>query len=245
RLGCAAHAVANGRQALAALAEAPYDILLLDCQMPELDGYETARLIRQRETPTATPTGNLSTPLHIIAMTANAMQGDRERCLATGMDDYIAKPVRLADLAAAVERARRFLPQLTPRPTSPTALPTRTTATASLDLSAVRALCGPAATGESDSLAELIELYLRDAQAQCDQMERGLAEGKAQVVQAAAHSLKGSSSNLGALPLAGCCAELEQRAKAGRLTDCPAILDKVRAEFARVTSDLQAELRQS
>jgi CheY-like chemotaxis protein len=98
KLGCQADAVANGREALEALAALPYDVLLLDCQMPEMDGYDAARAIRSRERSEAL--GRIA----ILAMTASALAGDRERCLEAGMDDYIAKPVNLKDLGAVLGR---------------------------------------------------------------------------------------------------------------------------------------------
>jgi PAS domain S-box-containing protein len=103
KLGCTATAVANGCEVLAALERAAYDIVLTDCQMPEMDGYETTRAIRAWESDLARPR-RWQAPLHIIAMTAHAMQGDREKCLAAGMNSYVSKPVQLAELQAVLER---------------------------------------------------------------------------------------------------------------------------------------------
>jgi two-component system, sensor histidine kinase and response regulator len=103
KIGYTAQAVANGAEVLKALEQVPYDVILMDCQMPILDGYETTRTIRAREQALegACP---WKIPIHIIAMTAHAMQGEREKCLAAGMDDYLSKPVRTADLKAVLEK---------------------------------------------------------------------------------------------------------------------------------------------
>jgi light-regulated signal transduction histidine kinase (bacteriophytochrome)/CheY-like chemotaxis protein len=103
RLRYRADAVINGLEVLEALPRIPYDVVLMDCQMPEMDGYETSAAIRQREGRTDSPCPWKS-PLYIIALTAHAMQGDREKCLAAGMDDYLSKPIRPAELQAALER---------------------------------------------------------------------------------------------------------------------------------------------
>ena len=95
RLGCTVDLAANGREAIDRIGDGPYDMVFMDCQMPELDGYAATREIRRREGASRTP---------IVAMTASAMEGDREKCLAAGMDDYIAKPVTKEDLRAAVAR---------------------------------------------------------------------------------------------------------------------------------------------
>jgi PAS domain S-box-containing protein len=103
RLGCSADVVANGLEVLAALPRLHYDVVLMDCQMPEMDGFEATLAIRKREQDTRSHCP-WNGPVHIIAMTANAMQGDREKCLAAGMDDYVSKPVRLTELHSALAR---------------------------------------------------------------------------------------------------------------------------------------------
>jgi two-component system sensor histidine kinase/response regulator len=103
KLGCSADATSNGLETLEALRRIPYRLIIMDCQMPEMDGYEATRLIRkcERETGVGCP---WIAPVHIVALTASAMQGDREKCLAVGMNDYLSKPIRLPELHAALER---------------------------------------------------------------------------------------------------------------------------------------------
>ena len=96
KLGLKADLAANGREAAQAVLDQTYDLVLMDCQMPEMDGFQATRLIREQESP--------GHRVPILAMTANAMQGDRERCLASGMDDYLAKPVTLDGLKNALHR---------------------------------------------------------------------------------------------------------------------------------------------
>ncbi len=102
-LGFGADAVVNGIEVLEALNRVRYDVVLMDCQMPRLDGYETTRRIRQLEIQGGTPLDR-RTPVYIIAMTANALEGDREKCLASGMNDYLSKPVRRNELKVALDR---------------------------------------------------------------------------------------------------------------------------------------------
>ncbi len=107
KCGYQADTVTDGKAVLEAVSRTPYDIILMDCQMPEMDGYETTRTIRRREQNWAKLGQRRNPPVYIIAMTANAMQGDREKCLAAGMDDYLTKPVRGLELQAALERWRQ------------------------------------------------------------------------------------------------------------------------------------------
>jgi CheY-like chemotaxis protein len=101
RMGYAVHAVSNGCEAVEAVAHHDYTVILMDCQMPEMDGFEATRLIRQQEQHAS---ANSDRPLPIIAITANAMNGDREACLTAGMDDYIAKPIHAEELHTLLER---------------------------------------------------------------------------------------------------------------------------------------------
>jgi two-component system, sensor histidine kinase and response regulator len=120
RLRYRADAVVNGLEVLEALQRVPYDLVLMDCQMPEMDGYETSEAIRQRENRSDSPCPWKS-PLYIIALTAHAMQGDREKCITAGMDDYLSKPIRPAELQAALERWQIAVQH--PKPTHSGCLP--------------------------------------------------------------------------------------------------------------------------
>jgi two-component system sensor histidine kinase/response regulator len=108
KLGYLADAVANGREVLEALRRAPYEFILMDCQMPEMDGYEATRIIRQWEQSVEGPC-SWPVPIYIIAVTAHAMEGDRQKCLAVGMSDYLSKPMRAPELQAALERGQRAI----------------------------------------------------------------------------------------------------------------------------------------
>ena len=108
KLGYDADIVANGVEVLSALERTHYDVIFMDCHMPKMEGYETSRRIRERE---SAYNGQAKPQTHIVALTANAMEGDREKCIAAGMDDYLSKPTRIDDLAAALARLREAAPK--------------------------------------------------------------------------------------------------------------------------------------
>ena len=234
KLGYDADTVANGRQALEALRERPYEIILMDCHMPEMDGYEATLRIRQREQEAALH-ANPGPPVYIVAMTANALQEDFEACLAAGMNAFISKPVVLEELQAVLERVslRTTAPPVEDGSANGAGPP--------VDLTVMAGLRELGAPGEPDPLAELIELFMADAPERLQQMQAALAAGDAPLLRTLAHTCKGSANNLGARPMAAVSARLEEDAKAGELSGAPARLEQLRAEYARVEQVLRDE----
>jgi len=247
-LGCRVTVTATGREAMAALARAAYDVVLMDVQMPEMDGLAATRAIRKREV----HTGSGHTP--IIALTANAFAQDCAACLAAGMDDYLSKPFTLGQLQATL--ARWLAPQTTmPLPCTPAAydVPPPSPApdtqeapslarTSPLDpkpLDALRALQQP---GGPDVLGKVLRAYLSSAPQLLATLRAALTHGEAPTVQRAAHSLKSSSANVGAVALAAHCKELEAMGRTNTLTNAATVLGHIEVEYAQVDAALTAEL---
>ncbi len=218
-LGYRADAVANGKEAVEAVTRLPYDIILMDCHMPEMDGYDATRRIRE-----------LGIPVHIIAMTANAMEGDREECLAAGMNDYVPKPVRVAALKAALDRWAALA--------------------AAADGSAAPAVEVPAIGAEEigeliresggTGIGELVAIYTEESPRMLGAIRDALASGDAKALRRAAHELKGACGNFGAHPLHALCGALETRGRAGVVAAAEPLLPDVLREQARVIAALLA-----
>jgi PAS domain S-box-containing protein len=236
RLGFSADSVSNGIEVLSALQRVPYDIILMDCQMPDMDGYEVTRRIRQGGSDSYI---HLRASPYIIALTANALQGERERCLALGMNDYLSKPLHLRELEAALQRALlKMKPSLAMNGTDHS----RDEASEALDQTVINGLRELREPGQPDPLAELIELFRRDARPRLGKMEAALEAGDMPTLAATTHALKGSASNLGAKHLASLCATLEKQAQAGERNPAQTTLDQVTAEFEKVDALLRTEL---
>lgn len=217
---------ANGLEVIAALGRRPYHIILMDMQMPDMDGLDATRLLRRD-----IPLGNQP---RIIAMTANAMQGDKEACLAAGMDDYISKPVQVQELQAALERwGRQALRQIKPV--------TATAQLPALDRAALNNLRNLGGTADPGLLAEMIDLFLSEAPPLIEAMDKAVLGGSALALRQAAHSLKGSSNTLGAKTLAELCASLEKMARDEQLIDAGPVLAGLKSEYGRVAPALLAE----
>ena len=225
KLGFYAHAVGNGVEVLQEVQRVTYDVILMDCQMPEMDGYEVTERIRNFEK--ANPQ---RPPVYIIAVTAHALDGDRERCLSAGMNDYLTKPLHIAQLDAALARAsRRRVPV--------------EKLNIVLDPVCIAGLKELREPGQPDPLVELCELFNRESDACVQKMEAGLAAQDANGAARAAHSLKGSASNLGAHRLAGACAAFEQSAKSSGWKQAEAQLREIRTQLEKVRESLKAEFQ--
>ena len=221
--GFQAHIAENGCRALEAMADKSFAAVLMDCQMPELDGYETTREIRRRERD--------GERIPIIAMTANSMRGERERCLAAGMDDYLSKPLRNRVLKDALTR---WVPAELERPAD-----AREAAPEIED----DIVAGAAGDGqellndaviadleglEGDLLPKLLALYFDQAAEHLSELDEAIAGGAVETVRQTGHKLKGSSLTLGAAHVSSIAAELEAIAKAGGLDGAAAVLERLR-----------------
>ena len=248
RLGCQATAVATGAEAVAALERETYDLVLMDVQMPQMDGLTATRLIRNREARTG------SGRIPIVALTANAFTRDAEACIAAGMDDYLSKPFTLGQLHAVLaRRLSRALVGAAPFDQGESAAPVADNGhgrrvpaplprEAVLDrrpLDALRALQRP---DRPNVLQKVLDAFWESSSRLVTAMEAGLSRGDAQAVHQAAHSLKSSSANIGATTLSAHCREIETLGRANALADAVAVFERLRAEHALVEAALKREL---
>ena len=226
KLGFRFDVAVDGRVAVAAVKAGRYDAILMDCQMPEMDGYEATAEIRRLEG------ADRHTP--IIAMTAAAMEGDREACLAAGMDDYITKPIRVDVVAATLERWINGAP--IEHPGASTSAPDATVRTP-LDhdqLDVLRSLDD----GDGSILAEIVDQYLDQTATGREQIYQAASTGDAFALARAAHTIKGASANVGAQLVAEVCAQIESCGVQERLPLATGLLDRFDVEFARAREAL-------
>jgi HPt (histidine-containing phosphotransfer) domain-containing protein len=176
-------------------------------------------------------------------MTANALEGDRERCLAAGMDDYLAKPVTTEKL---VEVLQRWIPRDGPPARGSEGEDSGAGAPddgdESIDATVLAGLRGLQQPGTPDLLGRLIELFLDDAAPRLASLAQAVAQGDARALERQAHTLKGSSANIGARQLARLCEDLEMLGRSGELGRAPGVLTQLEAEFDRVRAALRAEM---
>ncbi|MBA2714940.1 MAG: response regulator, partial [Rubrobacteraceae bacterium] len=240
RLGYRADVAADGLEAVEAISRVPYHAILMDVQMPEMDGYEATAEIKRRE-----EGEGRRTP--IIAMTANAMQGDREKALEAGMDDYVPKPVKPGELEVVL---KRWIPQEEEKDVSITiaeaeeedGIVTPEATEDPLDRPIIENLLE---LGGSDLLSELAKMFFEDTKSGLTVLREAVQGDDAPTVERVAHTLKGSSGNMGAKGMARICGELQEVGAAGDLARAPALLGHLEEEFGRVRPALEAEKARS
>lgn len=227
----------NGLEALTATETVAYDVVLMDCQMPEMDGFEASTELRRREAETS------SRRLPIIGLTANAGAGSRENCLEAGMDDYVSKPFRRNVLLAALAKWTQSVPTdraslqneevSAPAPAELEAAP--------LDVEALQALRDLQRPGRPDVLTRVIDLFSLDAPRLVAAMLDAVASDDADALRHAAHTLKSTSANVGAVSLSTNCREIEQLARAAEAASVRTRVDDATKELDRVLAMLALE----
>jgi CheY-like chemotaxis protein len=245
QMGYRADVAGNGLEAIEAIERQTYDVVLMDVQMPELDGFEASREINRRWPGDRRP--------RIVAMTANVMQGDRELCVAAGMDDYVSKPIRVEELVAALERCQPTRPEVSRGAPAPVAraeegrrevspIPAGRAGTPSAGAIDPTAFDRLTATMGARFTAELIDTFFEDARELIAAMRRALTETDLDGFRRAAHSLKSNSATLGATGLAELARELETLARARSLAGAEERLGRLAGEYEAVARALE-ELR--
>jgi PAS domain S-box-containing protein len=234
KLGCSPDVVNNGLEAVEAAKRTRYDVILMDCQMPQMDGYEASRQIRLREQSEG------ARPVYIVAMTANAMQGDREKCLAASMNDYLSKPVKDSELKAALVRSRPALETEAPAPEPELALQESPQGDALVDLERLEA----AANEDPKILQELVDLYFAQAKDLMNGLHAAINSGSAKDVDHFAHKLVGASLACGMSAMVLPLRELEKRGKEGRLEDAEALFERASRHLELTRDKVGSYVRQ-
>jgi signal transduction histidine kinase/CheY-like chemotaxis protein len=227
-LGAECDTAGNGEVALQKIEAAQYDLVLMDCQMPVLDGYGATRRWREIE-----QARRATHRLPIVAMTANAMAGDRQKCLDAGMDDYLPKPVTKGELERCIERwrgASLAVPETLP-PLEETAVRSPPVLDDSV-LDELREVLG-------DEVDKIVQVYLEDAPRLIAQLERAAVGNDPIALRVAAHTLKSSSANVGARTLSDAARDLEHGARDGTLGQPETLVARIVTEFAQVRRALQ------
>jgi PAS domain S-box-containing protein len=231
RLGYAADLATTGQQAIEILHHQSYDVVLMDVQMPEMDGLEATRRIRADFPSTA---DGVRKP-YVIAMTANAMKEDREICLQAGMDDYLSKPIQIGDLIQALtERTGPGGAGLRPAPTAQAEgeLPV-------IDTGALKRLKVTLGKKTDELMPALIANFCLDAPRLILEAQQALVQGQADEVRRAAHTLKSTSATFGATALSDLARQLEYQAREGMLEGAQALLEQIQAAYERTWAALE------
>ena len=228
----------NGREAIEELERKTFDLVLMDVQMPEMDGFEATKKIRVHELELATRNPQLATRTPIVAMTAHAMKGDRERCLEAGMDEYISKPIKVEKLFGVIEKLVHKSRNNKGERLSPSSRNHGLPATDVFDLA--KAL--EVVDGDIELFRAIADLFLVNLPDHIAQIREGIAKGNANAVQRTAHSLKGSVSNFGAKRAFEIACRLEVMGKEGKLSETHGALNKMEGELKELEAAMKAAL---
>jgi CheY-like chemotaxis protein len=215
-------AAGNGLEALRAIEREKFDVVLMDVQMPEMDGLEATAIIRRNES-------QLGGHLPIVAMTAHAMKGDRERCLEAGMDGYVSKPIRARELIEAIESQFTGMSSFEGKPEQPVE-------DALIDPAAAMA----AVAGDRELLREIVEVFQTESPSMLAEIRDALAAADTTRLRRAAHSVKGAVAHFGARRAYDAARRLESLARDGNLTDAPAASAALEQEVVRLRPALEA-----
>jgi CheY-like chemotaxis protein/HPt (histidine-containing phosphotransfer) domain-containing protein len=231
QLGYTPEVAGNGREALDMIDKQPFDFVFMDVMMPEMDGLEATRVLRKRQVAGGHP--HYLSRIIVCAMTAHAMAGDREKCIASGMDDYLAKPVRPKDVRDMLER---WGGKILPGGAKPAAAPAQNScAEPPVDMDRMNDLTD----GNNDSLRELVEMYLKQTHKQFDQIQAAIRDGQADVLRRVAHSGAGASATLGMTRLVPRLRELEKIGAAGAVNGAMEIFEKAVQEYGAIQEFLK------
>jgi len=225
---------ANGREALEALALGSFDLVLMDCHMPEMDGFECTAEIRKREQ----SLGGKAIP--IVALTANAMAQDREECLNAGMDDYLSKPFSMQTLQEMLDRWMPQAGSAQPQVAAPAQVQAR--GPGILDRQVLDQLGTLRTNGRPELLARTIDLYLVESPKLVQKLKQAASANDAPEIARSAHSLKSCSANVGATLLSRYCADIEASARRSDTKEARKLFARIETEHGRVQSALSAEV---
>jgi PAS domain S-box-containing protein len=233
KLGFRADAVADGRQAVEALRTGSYDIVLMDVQMPVMDGFEATRAIRSGAAHVPNPR------IPIIAMTAHAMKGDRERCLEEGMDDYVSKPIAPQALAEALGKWAAAPRERSPAVAAPRGAAEPSAVPPVFDRPALLARL----IGDEELVKEIIAGFLKDMPLQIKALRTHIAKADAGAAGGQAHAIKGAAANVGGLALSAVANDMERSGKAGRLREAGELLPELERQFDLLKAHMQEAVR--